>query len=94
MSQEAWNTIKRSKSFYIRTYRIGGTSLVISLILNLLLVLGIYYLYFHEPERDFYATSGVTPPVLLNPLDEPNYSSTPLLPPDPIDDDSEKVIPQ
>ncbi|ARG96823.1 type IVB secretion system protein IcmM/DotJ [Legionella micdadei] len=94
MSQEVWGTIKRSKSFYIRTYRLGATSLLISLMLNLLLILGIYYLYFHEPERDYYATSGITPPVPLTPLDEPNYSSTPLLPPDPIDDNSEKVIPQ
>lgn len=94
MSREAWNTIKRSKSFYIRTYRMGGTLIIVSLVLNLLMSLAIYYLYFHQPIRDFYATSGVTAPVQLKPLDEPNKSATPLLAPDPINDETVKVIPQ
>ncbi|KTC85953.1 MULTISPECIES: type IVB secretion system protein IcmM/DotJ [Legionella] len=94
MSRETWNTIINSKSFYVRTYRMGGRTLIISLIINILLGLAIYYLYFHQPERDFYATSGITPPIQLKPMDEPNYSATPLLAPDPIENNTVKVIPQ
>ena len=94
MSRETWNTIKRSKFFYVRTYRAAGTLLIVSLALNLLMGLIIYYLYFHQPARDFYATSGITSPIKLNPMDEPNNSETPLLAPDPINDDTVKVIPQ
>ncbi len=94
MGQETWNTIKHSKSFYIRTYRAGATSLIVSLILNILLGLGIYYFHFYEPERDYYATSGIVPPVKLTPLNEPNYSATPLLEADPPNDETVRVIPQ
>lgn len=94
MSRETWNTIIHSKTFYVRTYRTGGTALIISLLINLLCGLGIYYIYFHEPIRDYYATSGVTPPVKLSPLNEPNYSSIPLLEPDPIEDNTLKAVPE
>ena len=72
----------------------SGTWLVVSLGLNLLLGLAIYYLHMHQPERDYYATSGIIPPIKLTPMAEPNYSATPLLEPDPTNDDEPKVIPQ
>ncbi|MBA2657027.1 MAG: phosphoesterase [Tatlockia sp.] len=93
MSGDSWNKIINSKAFYIRTYRVAGKSLIISLLINIILSLAIYYSYFHQPERDFYATSGITPPVKLNPLDQRNYSTTPLLGADPPDDNSVKLIP-
>ncbi|MBA3536785.1 MAG: phosphoesterase [Tatlockia sp.] len=93
MAGEAWNKIINSKSFYIRTYRVAGRTLIISLLINFLLSLAIYYLYFHQPVRDFYATSGITPPVKLNPLEQPNYSATPLLETDPPNDNTVKIIP-
>lgn len=93
MGREAWNTKIHSKFFYVRTYRWSGRSLVISLLINLLLSLGIYYRYFHEPIRDFYATSGIVAPVQLKPLNERNYSATPLLDADPIDSETTKIIP-
>ena len=89
-----WNTIKHSKAFYSHTYRMAGTVIIISLALNLLMGLIIYYLYFHQPERDFYATSGITPPIKLQPMEQANNSATPLLPPDPVNNEPEKVIPQ
>lgn len=67
---------------------------VLSLLLNLLLCGGIIYTYFHQPERDYYATNGITPPVYLTPLAKPNNTSNPLLPPDPINTNDTKVIPQ
>jgi intracellular multiplication protein IcmM len=94
MGQETWNTIKGSKFFYVRTYRMAGKLLVISLIINLLLILLIYYLFYNRAERDYYASSGVTPPVLLKALAEPNKSSQYLLAPVPTKNETEKVIPQ
>ena len=47
--------------------------------LNVLLGLGLIYVYLEQPERDYYATFGETPPVPLVALDKPNESSMPLL---------------
>lgn len=94
MGREIWNAIKQSKTFYIRTYRACLTVTAFSLLLNLIIGLVIYYLYFNEPERDFYATSGITSPVKLTPLNEPNYSSKPLLANDPPSEDTVKEIPE
>ncbi|WP_028388107.1 type IVB secretion system protein IcmM/DotJ [Legionella fairfieldensis] len=94
MTQETWNTIKKSKNFYVRTYRMAIKWLIVSLAMNFLMVFANYYLYFHQPQRDFYATSGIVPPVKLKPMSEPNYSATPLLEPDPPNDNDIKVIPQ
>lgn len=94
MSRESWNTIKQSKGFYIRTYRIATTMVGLSLLANLFFGLAIYYVHFHEPPTVFYATSGITPPIKLNPLNQPNYKSTPLLQPSPVEDNEAKAIPQ
>ena len=95
MSRETWGTIKQSKLFYINTYRRGLTTLIISLLLSCLFGLLIIYVHVTEPERDFYATSGVTPPIMLQPLKAPNYSSQALLPPDTRPESTEeKLIPQ
>ncbi|WP_241480540.1 type IVB secretion system protein IcmM/DotJ [Legionella norrlandica] len=68
--------------------------LLVSLVLSCGLATLIYYLHVHEPERDFYATSGIAPPIQLKPMLTPNMSSEPLLEPDPPNNDSERVIPQ
>ncbi|WP_133129392.1 type IVB secretion system protein IcmM/DotJ [Legionella yabuuchiae] len=95
MSRGTWDAIKRSKRFYVITYRNAGTALFFSSALNVLLGTGIYYTYFHQPERNFYATNGIAPPVELTPLDEPNYTSDALLASDPENDTNDsKVIPQ
>lgn len=94
MGQEAWNTIRHSKSFYVRTYRKTLVYLIISLCISLLLSVAISYVHLEEPEPDFYATSGIIPPIMLTPLAAPNNSDTALLSPDPINDEEIKVIPQ
>ncbi|KTD21065.1 type IVB secretion system protein IcmM/DotJ [Legionella londiniensis] len=94
MSRRAWQIIKNSKGFYVRTYRSSIRVLVISIFLNLILGVLIYYTYFSRPEPDFYATNGVTPPVQLTPLDQPNYTSEPLLPDEVETETDNKVIPQ
>lgn len=94
MGRESWNSIKQSKSFYVNIYRRGIFVLIISLGINAALSLVIYYLYFHQPIRDFYATNGITAPEKLNPMNERNYSATALLEPDSINNDVVKIIPQ
>lgn len=87
-----WDNIKRSKNFYVNSYRGIGSALLVSVILNFCLGIGIFYSYFNKPERDFYATNGETPPVQLTPLDSPNESSTPLLPDDPDRSENDKAV--
>jgi len=94
MSRETWSLIKQSKRFYVNTYRRAGSALFVSVIINLFLGFAVYYSYFNRPEPDFYATSGITPPVQLAPRDAPNDTSVALLGSDPEDESDIKVIPQ
>lgn len=93
MSRESWNRIKQSKFFYIRNYRALLTLMLASLVLNVILCLLFFYAYINRPPIDFYATSGIAPPIELTPLDAPNTSDSALLPPDPTDEDINRVIP-
>jgi hypothetical protein len=94
MSRDSWKTIKDSKNFYVHTYRRAASFLVVSMGLNLLLGMSLYFMYFNKADPDFYATSGVTPPIELTPLDQPNYTAIALLASDPENEDDTKVIPQ
>ena len=94
MSRDTWLSIKQSKRFYVNTFRRVGSTLLLSVILNLALGVVIYFIYFGRPQNDFYATDGVTPPVLLTAMDIPNNTSVALLASDPETDNDVKVIPQ
>lgn len=94
MSRETWALIKQNKSFNINVYRRGLTTLIVSLGLSCCIVLLIFYTYIREPEPDYYATNGTTPPIMLKAMLAPNLSSMALLEPDPPTDDEVKVIPQ
>lgn len=94
MSRTTWNIIKQSKFFYVNTYRRVAFILFISILVNLILGLVIFYVYINQPEHDFYATSGVTAPIELTALNTPNYSSEPLLERDPDAMTDNKVMPQ
>lgn len=94
MSRETWLELKESKTFYVATYRGAATMVIVSSLLNLALCCGIYYTYFNRPERHYYATNGVTPPIELTAMKAPNNSSVALLPPDPTNVEAPKVIPQ
>ncbi len=94
MSRETWRLIKQSKRFYVHTFRRAGTTLFFSVIINLSLGFIIYYVYLGRPEHDFYATNGITAPVMLTAMDVPNNTSVALLAGDPVNDDDIKVIPQ
>lgn len=94
MSRETWLSIKNSKAFYVQSYRRACTLVIASLGVNLALGGAIYYAYFNQPEREYYATNGIMPPVKLAPRNTPNDSSAALLPPDPVNDQPVKAIPE
>ena len=94
MSRGTWNIITRSKRFYIQTFRRTGSALIFSTAINVLLLIGIQYFYFGRPENDIYSTDGVTPPLLLTAMDEPNYTSMPMLANDQVQDSNNRVIPK
>ncbi|MBA2648248.1 MAG: phosphoesterase [Legionella sp.] len=94
MNREAWNLIKQNKNFYIHVYRRGIKVLIGMLIINGLLQLLIFYFYLVQPEPNYYETNGVTEPRQLKPRSIPNYTSVPLLEPDPPPENLERDIPQ
>ena len=79
MNRDTWNRIKNSKHFYVNSYRSASTALLISCLLNVVLICSIYFVYFNQGDRDYYATNGMKPPIEIIAMSEPNYSSTPLL---------------
>lgn len=88
-----YDSVKNRKRFYVHSYRRAIRILLISLLLNGLFVAGIYYKYITRPERDFYASDGITAPIQLNSLMQANNSTSALLPPDPVLNNETKVIP-
>jgi len=94
MGRQTWDITKQSKDFNVLIFRRGTIALILSLILSCVLALFCFYTYIGQPERDYYATNGATPPIQLKGLLAPNASSQAMLPPDPVTDDRVKVIPQ
>lgn len=93
MSQN-WSVLKQSKNFNSEIYRRGLLALLISLTLNGLLSLYLVYRYINQPAADYYSTNGVTAPLKLRAMLNPNYSSEYLLPSDIPTDDTSRLIPQ
>ncbi|KTD75544.1 type IVB secretion system protein IcmM/DotJ [Legionella waltersii] len=94
MSREEWTLTKEHKNFNVHIYRRGIKFLLISLLISTSFIAFIFYIYLNIPERDYYATNGVTPPVKLTAMMTPNMSSNALLEPDPPTDNVQLVIPQ
>lgn len=94
MNRDTWDLIKNSKSFHVQVYRRGLVAVIVSLILSCIIGILMFYIYLTEPERDYYATNGETPPVKLTPMSAPNLSSRALLDPDPQSGVETRVLPQ
>ena len=94
MTRSVWRTKIATKSFYVRTYRRICNWILISLLTSIVLSVAISYLFIHQPERQYYATNGITAPVQLTPLDAANKSSNALLQPDPVIPGQTKLIPE
>jgi len=94
MSRGKWARIKQSKFFHVRFYRKLSSWLILSILLNVVLCFGVMYSYLTRPIRTYYATDGVTAPIMLNGMAQPNMSTQALLPPDPITEPDTRLIPE
>lgn len=94
MSRGNWSRIKQSKYFYVIVYRKLLSVIIISIAFNVILCTAIMFTYFNRPIREYYATSGITPPIQLKGLQQPNYLSEALLTPDVKSDDDYRAIPE
>ena len=94
MSHDSWDLIKNNTSFNVNVFRRGLVALIFTLILNTVLGVLMFYAYISEPNRDYYATSGIVPPVQLTALSAPNMTSQALLEPDPPTENEDRVIPE
>lgn len=94
MSHDTWVLIKNNKNFNVNVYRRALTLLIASLFLSAILGVLMFFIYINQPERAYYATSGIAPPVELQSRATPNDSSTALLPVDPPTNKIQKAIPQ
>ncbi len=88
MVRKSIESIIHSKNFYRDNFRKVTKLLLISLLISVCLLVGIYFLIISRGEEEYYATNGVTPPVLLQARDEPNMSSEPLIASDHQDEDT------
>lgn len=82
MRRESYEEIKNHKHFYRNCFRNARKFFTLSMAINILLVMGVFYKVITQPLPDFYATNGVTGPIQLTALAEANMSSQPLLPND------------
>lgn len=94
LSKQTLRAIKQRKGFYRNSYRRAVVMLIFSLLINIGLIGGIYYKLITIPERDYYATSGIKPPIKLTAMATPNYSSKYLLAPDPVNSEESKPLPE
>ena len=78
----------------MESYRRGTLVLLVSVILNAVLGFAIVHVYFSQPEHDFYATDGETPPKTLTAMGQPNYSASALLADEQNNNDNSKAVQQ
>lgn len=93
MTRATWRTIIASRDFYVKTYKRALFGLIVSIVLNLVLVLLIVFVYLNRNAPSYYASNGMTAPMLLSPLKAPNDSSAPLLGSEPTPAGEAKYIP-
>lgn len=87
--------IKSRKNFYRNLFRRCVFLNMVLGVLGVVQAVLIFFLYISRPEPDYYSTSGVTAPIKLTGLSQPNNGPEPLLKPDLPDEMSEgKTIPQ
>ena len=94
MSRNTWSLIKQAKNFNVRIFRVGLAMLTVALLFSATFAVLIFYVYIRQPERDYYATSGIAPPVQLKSMMTPNMSSHALLDSDPSTENDFRAIPQ
>lgn len=71
--------IKSRMQFYRDHYRRGVIQLISLLFLIAILIIVLFYEVLNQPAPSFYATTSAGELVLLEAMDAPNYSSSPLI---------------
>lgn len=75
--------IRSQKNYYPRGLKRLSKALMGSFIFMGVLIFAIFIVFIKERPTDYYATTSASQIVALKPLNQPNYSAQPLLPPDP-----------
>ncbi len=86
--------VKGGKFFYRNGFRRTIWLLIVSLVINGILILGIYNKLVNKIEPHYYSTSGVKPPIQLSARSRPNNKPYALLKPDPETDPNESMLSQ
>lgn len=82
MTRPSLEDIKSQKNFFRNLYRRSVIMLMIMNFLSYALFAACIFVWLTQAPSDYYSTSGVTNPIQLQPLDQPNRRSVPLLKPD------------
>jgi intracellular multiplication protein IcmM len=94
MSIQKLRDQKGKKNFFRNGFRNVLRIIYVSISLNVIFIIGIYETLINRVAPDYYATSGVKPPIRLTGLSHPNYSSEALLPPAPTESSVDVKVPQ
>lgn len=94
MSIQKLRAQKERKHFFRNSFRNVLWIIYASLFLNIIFIIGIYQVLINVEDPDYFATSGIKPPIKLTALFHPNNSSRALLPPAPVEasDFAKKVL--
>lgn len=79
MSRVSFSTIINSKNFYRDNLRHLNKFVLLSVFITVCMLIAIYYIIKSRSDAEYYASDGIQAPVKLQPLNEPNYSSEPLI---------------
>ena len=79
MAKLKYLRLKNKRYFFVFSYRNILNSLIFLGICNLIFLGVATFLFFNRGQHIYFATSGLTNPVQLAPMNGPNYSSVPIL---------------
>ncbi len=79
MAITRYEEAKNKRYFYVKSFRLIGRMIFISMVLNVLIIMVMADIFFGQPSPKYYGTNGSSNPVQLNSMESPNHSSVPLL---------------
>lgn len=82
MRKLALSDIKNKKNYYRDLYRKLIFIINVSTIISIILIIMSILIYITEPDPTFYATNSASNIMRIKSMNQPNYSSSPLLKPD------------
>ena len=70
---------KNKRYFYVSSFRKLGQIIVLSMALNVVIIMAMAYIFFHQPSPKYYSTNGISYPIQLKSMGHPNHSSVAML---------------